>query len=124
MPLKREVSINSKEWIIRNISSEVLMGSGVRWRTVFGIGCWQLWKKRCNFIFKGDRESPTRIISKIINLVKIVESARIMNNLDAAVAKLPVMIGWRPPNMDFLKLNIDASLKGGAGLAFWGRSYP
>lgn len=39
-----DVSINLKGWIIRNISSKVLMGSGVRWRTVFGIGCWPLWK--------------------------------------------------------------------------------
>ena len=49
-----------------------------------------------------------------------MESARIMDNLDAAVAKLPVMISWRSPNMDFLKLNTDTSLKGGAGLAFGG----
>lgn len=49
-----------------------------------------------------------------------MESARTMDNLDAAVAKLPVMISWKPPNLDFLKLNTDASLKGGAGLAFGG----
>lgn len=50
-----DASLNWTDWVIRNISSKVLLGSGVKWCTVFGVGCWKLWKKMCRFIFKGDR---------------------------------------------------------------------
>ncbi|KAL1554026.1 hypothetical protein AAHA92_14631 [Salvia divinorum] len=60
------------------------------------------------------------MVSRIINMVKTVEETIRAADRCSGVARSLILVAWRPPAADTLKLNTDASLEGGSGRAFGG----
>ena len=81
------------DWVIQNISSNCLLDRRLKWCTVFGVGCWSK--------------------TQITNMAKFVGELRVVDGIGDETPRLPIQVGWRPPSMDTLKLNTDASLEEG-----------
>ncbi|KAL1536303.1 hypothetical protein AAHA92_28978 [Salvia divinorum] len=115
-------SLHLNDWIICNISSKLQAGSGVKCCTIFGVGCWNIWKKRCGFILNNERLSPESVLSQTIIMAKSVEDARMTTIVGERVPRQPVSVFWKPPLSTMLKLNMntDASLERGTCHAYGG----
>ncbi|XP_047979357.1 uncharacterized protein LOC125221277 [Salvia hispanica] len=114
--LKNGVLVNTE----RRRSSKLQTGSEVNSCTIFGVGCWSVWKKMCGFVLNNERLSSKPVISQTIIMAKNVEYARMAAVVGEGLPRQPVSVFWQPPLSTILKLNTNASLEKGTGRAYGG----
>lgn len=55
---------------------------------------------------------------QIINMAQYIEEAHSTEGIRMGASRPPMLISWRPPLSDTLKMNIDASFGGDSGRVF------
>ncbi|KAF7838884.1 reverse transcriptase [Senna tora] len=106
---------------------EVLFANGEaddRCRTLAAVVCWEIWKTRCNFIFKGILVDPVVCCRKIVSAFVELESALGANSATLVTPKVSsISDKWENPVFGAFKVNVDGaflqdSLDAGIGLLF------
>ncbi|CAA7018343.1 unnamed protein product [Microthlaspi erraticum] len=103
-------------WLFQNLKEETSM-NGVPWATQFAMGVWWGWKWRCGNVFGENRRCPDRV-KFIKDLAKEVWMAHLATpELSRSTAREERLIGWSPPEGDWIKLNTDGASRGNPGSA-------
>ncbi|CAI9097378.1 OLC1v1033781C1 [Oldenlandia corymbosa var. corymbosa] len=105
------------DWMMRNLQN--VGGIPGSWPVVFGVVAWKIWCWRDETVFKGVNHRIDRRMGEIAHKVRGIEEAvqhkRIMGS--SKVVKMTRMLSWKPPPMDWLKLNSDGEINGDTGMA-------
>ncbi|GKV33503.1 hypothetical protein SLEP1_g42009 [Rubroshorea leprosula] len=114
-PLLHHVA-DFKDWLRANcVSGNSNCDDTNHWSTFFTFTLWTIWFTRNQFVHNSTQMNIQQIKNVILNRVQ--EFLK-YNSPDITPRKKTVIhIGWSPPPLGFLKLNIDGSAQGNPGMA-------
>jgi ribonuclease HI len=108
-------SSNCSEWIFKNINHQPHGIQNRKWKTIFMVACWHMWKWRNKTIFEDDFQrpnDPTYVIIKMVeDIDKCIHHPLNIRHYDT------IFIGWKRPREGWIKLNCDGAYKDSLGLA-------
>lgn len=108
-------SQNWYTWLVSNLSSRDRSGSHGDWNMVFGIAMWYIWKERCSRTLGGNQGNWYGTVLAIKRMVG--DSEKVQGNVYGGMngGKVFDYIGWKYPDEDWVKLNVDGCSKGNPG---------
>lgn len=84
--------------------------------------CWHIWKTRCNFLFNQQPINPRQVVLAISTSIGAFldanQSLRTRTTPDTQSPVIPVT--WTPPNLEVIKINVEASWEANSSLGFVG----
>ncbi|XP_074305585.1 uncharacterized protein LOC141640801 [Silene latifolia] len=85
------------------------------------VGCWALWEHRNKVVFDAREVDPVSIIKRVLDVVEEMEGGgfiRVRRGGEGAPGENAAeKKGWEVPPVDFVKINVDAGSKYGAGVS-------
>ncbi|KAJ1375425.1 Ribonuclease H-like superfamily [Sesbania bispinosa] len=117
-------NFSTKDWINQNISSPLLNSNGDPWHITFAIAIWSLWQARNDFLFSSthnllmDMPLFHRIHVKALEIFSTLYSDRGSSSPNRNPRQ--VLINWKCPPNDYVKCNVDASVRPPTGEATCG----
>lgn len=100
------------DWMNRNLNNKNLDEFDVAWNIKFAVGIWGLWKWRNDAIFKEEFKDPKQKYWAQTQHIREIYSAFNNSNITQGNknALQMVWVGWTPPPLGCVKLNIDGSM--------------
>jgi len=97
-------SFDCRDWIFKNINHQLHRIQNKKWRTIFMVACWLIWKWRNKTIFKDDFQSPSdhtyMIIKMIEDIDKYTQHPLIVRQCST------IFVGWKRPQEGWLILTM------------------
>eukprot|EP00258_Populus_trichocarpa_P027694 XP_024443713.1 uncharacterized protein LOC112324533 [Populus trichocarpa] len=110
-------SQNWYAWLVSNMSARNRNTDHGAWSLEFGIALWYIWKERCNRVFGVDQGNWFRAILAIKRMVRDTEFTQRHGNDEGRSSKEDTQVGWKYPQEERIKLNVDGCSKGNPGVA-------
>ncbi|KAJ1415276.1 Ribonuclease H-like superfamily [Sesbania bispinosa] len=111
------------EWLAHNLNSSQFDGDGVPWHMNFAVTLWMLWQTRNEALFSpvgspcADQALYQRII---IRILEFHSTLNLDNSSYPQKRQTRVLVRWEFPSIDYVKCNVDASVKATSGEATCG----
>ena len=98
--------LDFKGWLIYNLTQVNSLEFQSKWGELFAIALWWIWKWRCNLVFRQESVSiGFRIQWLKTQFYHIDKAMQVIDNaLFPSSCYKTILIGWTPPNEDWLKL--------------------
>ncbi|XVE77975.1 hypothetical protein DITRI_Ditri13aG0107100 [Diplodiscus trichospermus] len=102
-------SLNLQDWIFGNLRNEIDIPCEENWRCVFGVAIWKFWSWRNQAIFNGRKISHSSRSQEILCKAKEIQHVNNLQNNFLLGRKQQVLVSWKPPAGEFVKLNTDGA---------------
>jgi ribonuclease HI len=102
------------DWLFTNCSSSTSHANRIPWQTVFAFGIWSLWLRRNQIIFKAKSILPNSAVCAVSHASEFFYLMDVKIN---AKNRVPILVKWNPPPVNWAKLNTDGLVLGDPGLA-------
>ncbi|KAF7806109.1 ribonuclease H [Senna tora] len=104
-------SLDLCEWIEWNRRVHVGNDISENWQTTFGVAVWHIWKNRNLIVFENHIPNMHDLFFQILYMVKdTLLCKETMGNMISKSSKAFRMIGWKPPDREKVKCNVDGSV--------------
>ncbi|KAF7830866.1 ribonuclease H [Senna tora] len=104
-------SLDLCEWIEWNRHVHAGNDISENWQTTFGVAVWHIWKNRNLIVFENHIPNMQDLFFQILYMVKdTLLCKEPMGNMISKSSKAFRMIGWKPPDREKVKCNVDGSV--------------
>lgn len=105
-------------WLSRLLSGIFTNDDHLNWGISHFMFCsWEIWKARCQAIFRGLMPSPLLVLSQANSLHKEFSQAKdLATAAPLFIRGVPPRLHWSPPLSPFVKVNIDGAWEANSGL--------
>ncbi|KAF7840571.1 putative ribonuclease H protein At1g65750 family [Senna tora] len=105
---------NMKEWISMNLSKNLGKSEYGDWKLTFVVCAWRLWWRRNKFIFQNQREDKGHVFWEVLFRSREISEIWCKTSdekMKKGLSKAEIRVGWEPPDMDWVKLNVDRAVE-------------
>ncbi|KAB2632571.1 ribonuclease H protein [Pyrus ussuriensis x Pyrus communis] len=107
----RDILLRGAHWQIMN---------GRKLMSYIAFTCWYIWKTRCNFLFNQQPINPRQVVLAISTSIGAFLDANqsLRTRTIAGTRSLVIPVTWTPPNLGFIKINVEASWEANSSSGF------
>lgn len=107
--------LQTRDWILMNLKSNLIVNNGLECHVVLGVTCWFLWYWRNKTLFDDNFERSEIDVMAILKYTSYVQKA--YDGAGEILSKGWSNIKWQPPEVGWVKINIDGAAKSQMGRA-------
>lgn len=104
------------EWVYANLAEASETTEG-KWATLFALVIWWAWKWRCGDVFGEQRRWRDRVQFLKESWRDVTSANSKEENRRGQDRRVEMMVGWKPPDSGWFKLNTDGASRGNPELA-------
>ncbi|GMI86798.1 hypothetical protein HRI_002349100 [Hibiscus trionum] len=104
-------SMGLEVWLLHNLRNDsTIPKATAKWETMFAVGCWLLWKRRCSLLFDEEYIGAEDIAAQCRQLAAEFELSPSPTGVTRRARGL--LVRWQCPPEGWVKLNADGSVYG------------